>query len=1177
MRLSTLLVATSLFIAAPTLHAQQDTAKAPAPKPDTAGKSEGLPLVPTRNVKFTTTEGTWMTVDVSPDGKTLVFDLVGDLYTMPITGGTAKRITTGMAFDGTPAWSPDGKTIAFISDRNGSDNIWLIDADGKHARPLTKGENTQYLSPRWMPDGKYVIVSKSGPLFDLWLYHKDGGNGIKMTQTTPAPPPGTPASPPVPNNYLGAAPAPDGRFIYTAAKRGGWGYNLTSFDWQIAVYDRQTGRVYMRTNALGGAARPTVSPDGHWLVYATRDDSVTALRLRDLTTGDEKTLAPDVQRDDMESRFTRDLMPGSSFTPDSKALVTAYAGKLWRIAIPSGQATAIPFSAEVDQWMGPLARFEYGINDSTLTVAQIRGGRPSPDGKRLVFTALDKLWTVDLPICATTNRGEITPACAAAVGKPKRLTKSGAGTGEHMPIWSPDGRWITYVTWTEAGGNLWRIRSDAKGDPERIAQRSAYFDAPNYSPDGSKIVVARGPRRPRIENDEANGDPVSAGVELVWFPSAGCGKGGCEPRVIAPLTFYGYPHFTRDSTRVYIDDYAEGLVSMRFDGSDRRPVLNATGYTNPLAPTPRPDPADEILISPDGDRALVQASGNLYLVDLPQIGATAPSINVMNTGAAPVPVKRLTRVGGEFIGWQRDGKKVYYSIGRSYFTYDLTLADSLQRDSTAKAEAKKQATDSLKKLGLDSTGKKIGSDTAKKVPSDTTKKAPSDTAKKAGADSTKKPLYEASRVDVSIDVKKDRPSGVVVLRGARIVTMKGDQVIENGDVVVRDNRIAAVGPSGSVTVPSGAKVVDVAGKTIIPGWVDVHAHMWPAWGVHRTEVWEYLAELAYGVTTTRDPQTATTDVLSYGDLVETGDILGPRIFSTGPGVFASDNIKSLDDARDVLRRYSDFYNTHTIKQYMVGDRKVRQWVVMAARELKLTPTLEGGLDFKKNLTEALDGYSGSEHAYPIAPLFNDVVKTIAESRITYTPTLIVQYGGPWAENYWYESYDITTDAKLARFVPRVELERRGLRRAGWFRKDQYSFPLIARQAKKIVDAGGRVGLGAHGQLQGLGTHWELWSLGMGGMTPRQVIEAGTIHGAESIGIAKDIGSIEPGKLADLQVLDANPLEDLKNISGIRYVMKNGRLYEAETLTEIWPRQRTLPQGWWQKKDESWMSDAAGGQ
>jgi len=243
---------------------------------------------------------------------------------------------------------------------------------------------------------------------------------------------------------------------------------------------------------------------------------------------------------------------------------------------------------------------------------------------------------------------------------------------------------------------------------------------------------------------------------------------------------------------------------------------------------------------------------------------------------------------------------------------------------------------------------------------------------------------------------------------------------------------------------------------------------------------------------------------------------------------------------------------------------------MAARELKLTPTLEGGLDFKKNLTEAIDGYSGSEHAYPIAPLFDDVVKTIAKSQITYTPTLIVQYGGPWAENYWYESYDITKDPKMIRFVPKVELERRGLRRPGWFRNDQYSFPLIAASAKKILEAGGRVGLGAHGQMQGIGTYWELWSLGMGGMTPREVLRVGTMNGAESIGFGKEIGSIEAGKLADLQILDANPLDDLQNIKTIHWVMKNGRLYEAETLTEIWPRQRTLPQGWWQKTEDSWM-------
>ena len=195
---------------------------------------------------------------------------------------------------------------------------------------------------------------------------------------------------------------------------------------------------------------------------------------------------------------------------------------------------------------------------------------------------------------------------------------------------------------------------------------------------------------------------------------------------------------------------------------------------------------------------------------------------------------------------------------------------------------------------------------------------------------------------------------------------------------MRDNRIVAVGAQGKVSIPSGAKVIDVAGKTILPGYVDIHAHMWPAFGIHRSQPFEYLVNLAYGVTTTRDPQTSTTDVLSYEDMVETGDFIGPRILSTGPGVFAATQIRSLDEAREVLKKYSEFYNTETIKQYMAGDRRTRQFIAMAAREQHLTPTLEGGLDFKKNLTEAMDGYAGVEHTLPIAPLYKDV--------LSYSPT-----------------------------------------------------------------------------------------------------------------------------------------------------------------------------------------------
>jgi hypothetical protein len=372
----------------------------------------------------------------------------------------------------------------------------------------------------------------------------------------------------------------------------------------------------------------------------------------------------------------------------------------------------------------------------------------------------------------------------------------------------------------------------------------------------------------------------------------------------------------------------------------------------------------------------------------------------------------------------------------------------------------------------------------------------------------------------------------------------------------------AVGPQGRVTVPAGARVIDVAGKTIIPGYVDIHAHILPAFGVHRSQPSEYLANLAYGVTTTRDVQTSRTDGMSYEDQVETGEFIGPRIFSTGPGIFAAENIRSAEDARTVLTRYSQFYRRMTVKQYMTGDRRVRQLFVMAARELKLMPTLEGGGDFKKNITEAMDGYSGIEHTMPLAPLAKDVIQLMAVAGVTYTPTLLVQYGGPGSENHWFATTEVLNDPKVNRFTPPETVQRKALRRTGWTHEEAYSYPLFAEQLARIVAGGGRVGMGSHGEIHGIGAHWEIWSMASGGMPRHDVLRASTLFGAEAIGLEQHLGSIEAGKLADLQVLDRNPLDDIRNTNTIRYVMKNGRLYDGNTLNEIWPRQRPVPRLWW---------------
>jgi imidazolonepropionase-like amidohydrolase/Tol biopolymer transport system component len=1111
-----------------------------------AAKSNTLPLIATRTLKFTATEGTWLSLALSPDGKTIVFELLGDLYTLPITGGAATRITDGLPYDMQPTFSPDGKQIVFVSDRNGSENLWIADRDGKNARALTTGERENYASPVWTPDGRYLIATKGT---QLWLFHKDGGSGVQLTGLKPdgtTPPPFTGPS------FSGPAFGLGPRYLWLNIRgSAGTGLVLSTDDsaepnhevrssgreigpWQLAQLDRESGRVLIKTHEHEGAFRPVPSPDGRWLVYATRWDSREALKLIDLSTEQERWLAMDVQRDDNQGGGLRDrdVYPASAFTPDSRSLITGYGGKIWKIEVPSGQRTEIPFTALIDQPMGPLAKFDYPINDSVLTVSQIRGARPSPDGRRVVFAALDRLWIADLPAGRGGGGGGGGGSGAnAMIRSARRLTT--ASVVEHAPVWSPDGRFIAYVTWSDStGGDIYRVGADGNAPPERVTRASAFYDKLAYSRDGSRLIAIRGALMSRMRTLEDFGNhPGAAELEYVWLPAAG-GETSRIAWVGGGTTQEGRnaPHIGPDPERVYIWAGSDGLRAIRYDGSDMKVVVKVNGPAIPgfFSTSPTAQPPDEVILAPDGTRAMVYANRNVYLITVPPVGGAVPTVSV--TGPSAVPVSRLTRIGGDFIGWRNDSQVAYYSIGRSFFGYDLALADSLIADSTARAREREQAGGAARGGGADTTA----------------------TAPVAA--------YEAHRVDVEITARKDKPSGTVVLRGGRLITMRGNEVIASGDIVVRNNRILGVGKRGSVAIPSGAKVIDISGKTVLPGYVDIHAHTWVAWGLHRSQVSQFLAQLAYGVTTQRDPQTSSEDIVTYADLMETGELIGPRLYSTGPGVFSSEYIKSLDEARDVLRRYSEHFNTKTIKQYMAGDRKVRQWVITAAREQGLTTTTEGGANFTMNLTLMQDGYPGLEHSLPISPFYRDVVELEKASGLTYTPTLIVSYGGPIGRDYYLTRTNVDQDPKLRRFTPHDELDK--WKQASFNRDDQYVYPLHAAQLKKLVEAGGRVGLGSHGEVQGLGVHWELWLIGSGGMKPHDALRVATLTSADAIGLAKDIGSLEVGKMADLQVLDQNPLIKLENSNSLRYVMKNGRLYEASTLDEIWPRQRKLPDQWW---------------
>jgi imidazolonepropionase-like amidohydrolase/Tol biopolymer transport system component len=1040
-----------------------------------------------REIPLDVRTGTWLSVDVSPDGQRVLFDLLGDVYELPIGGGEARALTSGMAWDMQPRYSPDGTQIAFTSDRGGGDNLWVMAANGSAPRQITKEDFRLLNNPVWHPGGRYLAARKhfttrrSLGTGEIWLYDINGGEGVQVVKRPTE----------EFQKELGEpAFSADGRFLYYTLNASGgntfeYAQDVNKPIFAIRRVELDGGESDTAVSGPGGAVRPTPSPDGRHLAFIRRVRTPgkfeTALFLKDLASGEEKMLYDQLDRDMQETWAVNGLYPNIDWTPDSKVLVFWAGGGIKRFDVASRQVQDIPFHVTGTRTSVAPPRFQVDVAPDQVQARMVRFATVSPDGQRVVYESFGRLWIRNV-----------------SSGTARALTRDTGDAFELFPAWSADGKRIVFVRWTDATLGAIHVVDAAGGRSRAVTQQPGHYLHPRFTPDGSSIVFQR----------SADGSITAP----MWAEKPGLYRMASSGGEMRQLTDNGrHVHFVNGNDRIYFTEDKRGakesepaheLVSVDASGQDRR-VHARSQY------------ARNMEMSPDGRWLAFRENYHVYTVPMPPAGQVDLSPKTKS-----VPLRRASDIGGDYLRWI-DGDSLSWTLGATLYRADMP---ALFATATAAPEGAKDAP----------------------------------------------PKYGDRVADLSTSQPADKPAGTVALTGARIITMNDtNQVIENGVVLIRDNRISAVGSADSVQIPADAKRIAVAGKTIMPGIIDIHAH--GSQGVDDIvpqQNWEALAHLALGVTTVHDPSNQASEIFAAAEYQRAGRVLAPRIFSTGEIVYGARSesfasIDKLEDARNHIQRLKA-QGAISIKNYNQPRREQRQMVVTAAREAGMMVVAEGGSLYPMDMTIIADGNTGLEHNMPPERFYDDVMQFWSRTGVGYTPTLVVTYGGPGAENFFYQESDVWSHPILSKYVPPHVLQPRSVRRQMAPDTDYQPVRDSAWNAKRLMESGVSVHTGAHGQREGLGSHWEIWSFVLGGMSPLQALQAATIQPARYMGFARDLGSVEAGKLADLLILDGNPLQDIRMTDDIAYVVLNGRVYEGGTMNERVTGERKLMPFYWQK-------------
>jgi Tol biopolymer transport system component len=1040
---------------------------------------------PQRDFTFTTTEGTWMSLDVSPDGKTIVFDMLGDIYSIPATGGEAKLVHGGAAMQRTPSFSPDGRHLLYISDTSGSENVWMSDTDGANARQVTHDTANLIMSAAWGAEGDTVAVAFIDGRYsrrfssDIRLYDTTGGSRIVV---------------PTPANQRDVAEpelSRDGRHIYyTERLAPSFGIYVDSnhINYAVRQRDLQTGAVEEVASSWGSALAPRVSPDSKRLAFIRRVMNKTVLFVVDLATSAQRAVYDGLDRDLQASYEAQaNYFPHFGWFPDNRHVAIWGKGKLLKVDMESGAATEISFRATVHQRVIEPLRIQHDLAPSIVTVRAIRNLAPAPDERTLIFSGIGHLWRKSLPS-----------------GVPTRLTP-GTPFG-FEPAFSSDGRKLVYVAWDDEHGSALTVSAADGHGAKTIVASPGVIRQPRFSADGKRVTF-------RIHDpDTSMGGGGRAKPGVYWVESA-----GGAPHFVAAGS--DAPQFSPDGRRIYFidtdyagDSPAEVLRSVTPDGLDKHEHARA----------PNAD-ISELRISPDLHWIAFRDKQQYYVLPYREMGNSL----LVSADSTEVPVRKLTEQGGYALTWSLDSSTLHWALGPRLYRAQVNEPGAQPASSYA---------------------------------------------------------------SVGLEVPADAPSGTVAFTNARVITMTGDgnsdHTLERGTVVVAGKRIVAVGPSEAIAIPANAKVIDATGKTLMPGLIDAHGHIDCCFGVGSLPQKQpgHYAALAFGVTTNFDPYPNELTSYEATENALAGISVGPRWIGTGSAIWGRREqsghsyvpIETITDAENLMARKRAVGGI-VIKSYRYPGRAQRQMLVKAARAAGIMVDIEGESQFYNNITALLDGHMNLEHNLPMANYYNDIVQLMALSKAHNTPTLVVNFGELFGENYMYQTTEAWKDPKVKTYIPEVLSGYSPL--ATPYGAPSHSramttiqaadeiydigFRAVSRAVKKLDDAGVVINAGSHGEQPGLAMHWEMALLAQGGMSNLRVLRAATINAANTLGIDAQVGSLEVGKLADLIVLDKNPLEDIRNTNSVRYTMVNGRLYDSLTLNEIGNYNRPRTKFYWE--------------